>query len=131
MATHPIGVPGGTPTPDSLQRPANDRAREAQKTGSQVPAEKAGDGSRTDAASGEGEKLQISQKARELLRMSELMSSARNKLESEPDFRADKVREVKERMKAGVYETRAIRDELAHRLSSILGDLPTVADDER
>ena len=76
-----------------------------------------------------GEKVQISRKAEDLLRMTELMGNARKVLDHEPDLRAERVREVRERLKAGVYETRGVRDELAHRLSSILGDLP-YPDDE-
>ena len=131
MATQPIGVPGGTPTPDALQRSGTDRSQESQKLGSSSASRPDESRNLNDAAGGEGEKLQISRKARELLRMSELMSTARNKLENEPDVRADKVQEVKQRLKAGVYETRAVRDELAHRLSSILGDLPSLEGDDR
>ncbi len=131
MATQPIGVPGGAPTPDGLLRSGTDRSQESQKLGSSSASVADDARARPEAAAGSGEKLQISQKARELLRMSELMTHARNKLDSEPDVRADKVQEVKQRLKAGVYETRAIRDELAHRLSSILGDLPAIEGDER
>lgn len=130
MATQPIGIPGGPPTPDALARAVADRTQEAHKPGTSAASLGGDPKARPDAAAGEGEKLQISRKARELLRMSELMTSARDKLDSEPDVRADKVREVKERLKAGVYETRGIRDELAHRLSSILRDLPGLDSDD-
>lgn len=125
MATQPIGIPGGQPTPDPLGRSAADRAQDTQRSGaSAVPL--GNDPKPRGDTTGDGEKVQISRKARELLRMSELMTSARNKLDSEPDLRAERVREVKERLKAGVYETRGVRDELAHRLSSILRDLPAI-----
>lgn len=130
MATQPIGIPGGAPSPDALARPGADRSQESQKLGSSSAFGPDDARTRNDAATGDGEKLQISRKARELLRMSELMSSARKKLDQEPDVRADKVQEVKQRLKAGVYDTRAIRDELAHRLSSLLGDLPATGGDD-
>ena len=70
-----------------------------------------------------GEKLQISQKAKDLLAMTDLMNATRKTLDDQPDVRAERVQEVRERLKAGVYDTKGVKDELAHRLTSILGDL--------
>ena len=121
MATQPIGGPGPQSLNDALRRPSTDRSSGASTSGSMGPTDGTGDAA---AGAESTEKLQISQKAMDLLRMSELMNSARNTLEKAPDVRADRIAEVKERLRAGVYETDGVRQELAHRLSSILGDLP-------
>lgn len=84
--------------------------------------------SETPASRPEGEKLQISREARELLELNDLMSAAKKSLDEEPEVRAQRVAEVRERLKAGVYDTKGIRDELAHRLTSILRGLPISED---
>lgn len=118
MATDPIGAPG-LPT-------AQPRPKDPSKTESAArPAspETAGPETASPGVAG-AEKLQISAKAREMLAMKDLMGSARRTLDEHPDVRAERIREVRERLQAGVYDTGAIRDELAHRLASIMKDLP-------
>ena len=51
------------------------------------------------------------------------MDRARESGQTDVELRAERIREVKHRLRAGVYETEAIRDELAERLTGILGDL--------
>ncbi len=122
MATEPIRTPIPSTDPQILQRPATERGQESATV--RRDSESARTSAETPAPEAVGEKLQISRQARELLRMSELMSQAREKLEESPDVREEKIRAVRERLAAGVYETQAIRDELAHRLGSVLRDLP-------
>lgn len=123
MATHPIGGPGPQSLNDALSRTSTDRPDGTRSTHdpSKAPANGA-EGAPTGAEA--TEKVQISQRAQDLLRMSELMNSARNTLDKSPDVRAERIAEVKERMRAGVYETDGVQQELAHRLSGILGELP-------
>ncbi|HKK70109.1 MAG TPA: flagellar biosynthesis anti-sigma factor FlgM [Candidatus Krumholzibacteria bacterium] len=123
MATHPIGGPGPQSLNDAPTRTSTDRTDGTRST--QDPSKVPANGAEGAPAGAEAtEKVQISQKARDLLRMSELMNSARNTLDKTPDVRAERIAEVKERMRAGVYETDGVRQELAHRLSGILGELP-------
>ena len=130
MATQPIGIPSQPTDPNVLKRPGTERPEDASR-GQGVDKNSPGSGNDAGSLAGtSGEKLQISQEAQELLRMSELMSKAKDKLETTPDVRADRIREVKERLEAGVYDTKGIRDELAHRLSSVLSDLPLDPTDE-
>jgi len=120
MATDPIGA-AGLPTPQS--RPNDPSKTESAPKPDPRPESAAAE--ETPAASGPGaEKVQISDKAREMLAMRDLMGNARSRLDEHPDVRAERVREVRERLKAGVYDTGAIRDELAHRLASLVKDLP-------
>ncbi len=122
MATNPLGglgprqqdsLPGSTPERTKTAARPQDGERADAKGPQTTP---------VDAAA--GEKVQISKEARDLLELTDLMSAARKSLDESPDIRADRVREVKERLKSGVYETKGIQDELAHRLASILRDAP-------
>lgn len=108
----------------SLPRPAGSSAPAVQP-GSVLPTAPRDDqNSPVSSGTDTGEKVRISKAARELLRQSELMADARNTLDKESQLRADRVAEVRARMEAGVYDTKAVKDELANRLASILGDLP-------
>jgi anti-sigma28 factor (negative regulator of flagellin synthesis) len=128
MATLPIGGPGNQqPLDDALRRTSTDRTQESGGTGDRQKVESGEHGAKAPAAEST-EKVQISQKARDLLRMSELMNAARNSLDKTPDVRAERIAEVKERLRSGVYDTEGIRQELAHRLSGILGEIPSDKD---
>lgn len=124
MATRPIGGPGNQqPLDDALRRTSTDRSQGSAATNDRGDVASTTDETKVSPTS--TEKVQISQKARDLLRMSELMNAARNSLDKTPDVRAERIAEVKERLRSGVYETDGIRQELAHRLSGILGELPS------
>lgn len=124
MATEPIGIPSQPADPHLLRRSDTDRGGEVDRSGATREGQRRADSAAKPESGATGEKVQISQAAQELLRTSELMNTARQKLDAQPAVRADRIREVRERLAAGVYDTRAIRDELALRLSSVLGDLP-------
>jgi anti-sigma28 factor (negative regulator of flagellin synthesis) len=76
----------------------------------------------------QAEKVHISKAARELLRQSELMADAHQKLQSQGDVRQDRVAEVRAQIESGAYDSKAVKNELAQRLANILGDLPYSGD---
>ncbi len=121
MATEPLKAPAiGTNVP----RPAGQSPKGVQP-GALDPGSGRKSATTPEAIGGDsGEKVQISKAARELLRQSELMGQARETLDSHPGIRSDRVAEVRARLEAGVYDTKAVKDELADRLTTILGDLP-------
>ena len=122
MATDPFHTPAVPTGRDVLKRPSPDPTSASAERLKPAAPDTQGP---PPAPEGEaGEKVRISKAAQELLRQSELMERARQNLEGESDVRSERVQEVKERLRAGVYDTKAVRDELAHRLTSILGDLP-------
>lgn len=128
MATLPIGGPGNQqPLDDALRRTSTDRTQGSGATGDRQKVGAGEDGAKAPSPDS-AEKVQISQKARDLLQMSELMNVARNSLDKTPDVRAERIAEVKERLRSGVYDTEGIRQELAHRLGGILGELPDEKD---
>ena len=95
------------------------------RSGAVLPTSKPDAQNPSTSPTGEGgEKLRISKAAYELLRQSELMADARNTLDQGAQLRQDRVAEVRARLEAGVYDTKGVKDELAQRLASILGDLP-------
>jgi transposase len=51
----------------------------------------------------------------------EELSFASESLRRPPPMRAERVQEVRERLRAGLYETKAVREELAYRLSALPG----------
>mgnify|MGYP006281854827 FL=1 len=124
MATLPIGGPSNQSLDDALRRTSTDRSQGTSPADGRKEGAPADDATKANATESP-EKVQISQKAQDLLRMSELMNAARNSLDETPDVRAERIAEVKERLRSGVYETDGIRQELAHRLSGILGELPS------
>ena len=124
MATLPIGGPNNQSLDDALRRTSTERSQDSRPAGERSEVT-SGDEASKASATESAEKVQISQKARDLLRMSELMNAARNSIDKTPDVRAERIAEVKERLRAGVYDTDGIRQELAHRLSGVLGDLPS------
>lgn len=129
MATNPIG-PNGLPHDPKLAKPGSGptdslREQEAARRAERAKATGGSDEASKDAAGAkDAEKLSISRQARELLAMDDLMRNARTKLDETPDVRADRIREVQERLKAGVYDTQGIQDELAHRLTAVLRGMP-------
>jgi len=124
MATLPIGGLGNQqPLDESARRTSTERSQDSAATSDRAKVDSGEGGAKAPSAEST-EKVQISQKAQDLLKMSELMNAARNSLDKTPDVRAERIAEVKERLRAGVYDTDGIRQELAHRLSGILGELP-------
>lgn len=129
MATNPI--PGGgaplDPRTAARQGQAEEAGRQRGIQDATTERTASEEKPRGDRVSG-GEKVQISSEARQLLQLKDLMDVGRKALEREPEVREEKVRQVKARLEAGVYQTQGIRDEVAHRLSSILRGLPLDGD---
>ncbi len=133
MATNPIPGSGGLPldprstsqTTSQQKTSRSDDLNGISRNGRDArTTEQAEEKSRTS-----GEKLEISKEAQDLLKLKELMNAGRKAMDNEPDVRAERVREVKQRLRSGVYQTQGIRDELAHRLTSILRGLPLDEED--
>lgn len=130
MANDPFETPAVQPGRDAAQRSTSDASRQARRADHAGASSAESISRNPETEKDSGEKVRISQAARELLRQSELMDRARQSLSGASDVRSERVKEVKERLEAGVYETNAVRDELAERLTHILGDLPYRGSDD-
>ena len=61
---------------------------------------------------------EISDKGREMVDLKQAVDTGRAALEREPDVRADRVAQVKERLASGFYQSAEVRDRVAGRISS-------------
>ena len=70
------------------------------------------------------DRAEISTRAQELVDLRQAVDSGRAALVEEPDVRADRVAEVKERLASGFYQSAEVRDQVAGRLTDMFLDHP-------
>jgi len=71
----------------------------------------------------QGEKLEISDRARQLQDLRAAVEAGRAALDAEPEVRSDRVAEARHHLAAGVYRTAEAREVTADRLAGILEGL--------
>ena len=67
-----------------------------------------------------GDHAEISDKGREMVDLKQAVDVGRAALEREPEIRADRVAQVKERLASGFYQSAEVRDRVAGRISSLV-----------
>lgn len=67
-----------------------------------------------------GEKLEISESARKLSRMGQLLDAGKQALAAEPDIRQDRVAEARQKISEGAYDEPAAKRQLAENLAATL-----------
>ena len=63
---------------------------------------------------------EISVKGREMVDLKQAVDTGRAALDREPEIRADRVAEVRERLASGFYQSAEVRDRVAGRISSLV-----------
>ena len=115
MAMHNIGRPPQV-QPGSLERFRRQAGSTHDKEGATAtPA------TRTDPAA--GERLEISDRARQLESMRRTLLAGRRAYDETPEVRPERLAEVRSRLESGAYEAPEVRQTVAERLGAVLRKL--------
>jgi len=71
-----------------------------------------------------GDKAEISARAHEILELRQAVDAGRSVLASEPELRADKLAQARDRMASGFYHSAEVRDQVAGKLTTMFMDHP-------
>ena len=69
------------------------------------------------------DRAEISEKAREMMKLRETVDLGRHALEQTPEVRQDRVAEVKSRLNRGYYQSVNVHGEVADRLEDVLSKI--------
>ncbi len=119
MATQPI--PGQGPVQPSQMRTSAQKGDAAATPAVPVDAPaRSPEAAPGKAAPPSTDRVEISPEARRLLEINDVLRSGRGAQDEQPEVREERLRQVRQRLDAGVYQTGGVREELAHRLTPVL-----------